>query len=463
MPTRPRRPEVNALLGVAYAAAPVATGVVAALWAGAGFAGFVIGAALALGGIYMLLLRHFREIETVIDTAERLAAGQPMTLAPKLSSIGAEAVAAAITRLQRALETDRGHASRRDAEAAAMLDALPDPALTLDGDRHVLRANYAATAFFGVNPEGRDLGFFLRHPDVLAAIDAVISGGERNREVEYTPPGAAGRFWRARVTIPAAQSAGSVAAVVTLHDVTAARRLEAMRVDFVANASHELRTPLASLIGFVETLQGPARDDEGARDRFLGIMHDQARRMSRLVQDLLSLSQIELNEHREPKGAVDMARLARRVADLLQVTAAAKGVTILVEAPPGLPPVAGSEDELVQVLQNLIDNAVKYGPADSEVVVTIVPEPAEGPARDVVVSVADSGEGIPAEHIPRLTERFYRVDSARSRKLGGTGLGLAIVKHIVAHHRGQLTIRSTLGEGSEFRVQLPVATEAPVT
>ncbi|MGQ3070603.1 MAG: PAS domain-containing protein [Ferrovibrionaceae bacterium] len=183
MPTRPRRPEVNALLGVAYAAAPVATGVVAALWAGAGFAGFVIGAALALGGIYMLLLRHFREIETVIDTAERLAAGQPMTLAPKLSSIGAEAVAAAITRLQRALETDRGHASRRDAEAAAMLDALPDPALTLDGDRHVLRANYAATAFFGVNPEGRDLGFFLRHPDVLAAIDAVISGGERNRDV----------------------------------------------------------------------------------------------------------------------------------------------------------------------------------------------------------------------------------------------------------------------------------------
>ncbi len=462
MYTRPRRPEVNALLGVTYAAAPVAAGVLAGAWAGSGLAGFVAGTVLALGGIYILLLRHFREIETVIDTAERLAAGQTTILAPKLSSIGAEAVAAAMTRLQRALETDRGQASRRDAEAAAMLDALPDPALTLDGDRHVLRANYAATNFFGVNPEGRDLGFFLRHPDVLAAIDAVISGPERSREVEYNPPSAANRYWRARVTVPAAASAGSVTAVVTLHDVTAARRLEAMRVDFVANASHELRTPLASLIGFVETLQGPARDDEAARERFLGIMHDQARRMSRLVQDLLSLSQIELNEHREPKGAVDMARLARRVADLLQVTAAAKGVTIRVDAPDEAPPVAGSEDELVQVLQNLIDNAVKYGPADSEVVVTISTESA-GAGRQVVVSVADHGEGIAAEHIPRLTERFYRVDSARSRKLGGTGLGLAIVKHIVAHHRGQLSIHSTLGEGSEFRVQLPVASTAAVT
>lgn len=462
MYTRPRRPEVNALLGVSYAAAPVAAGVLAGVWAGSGLIGFLAGTVLALGGIYILLLRHFREIETVIDTAERLAAGQPTILAPKLSSIGAEAVAAAMTRLQRALEADRGQASRRDAEAAAMLDALPDPALTLDGDRHVLRANYAATTFFGVNPEGRDLGFFLRHPDVLAAIDAVISGPERSREVEYNPPSAANRHWRARVTVPAAASAGSVTAVVTLHDVTAARRLEAMRVDFVANASHELRTPLASLIGFVETLQGPARDDEAARERFLGIMHEQAKRMSRLVQDLLSLSQIELNEHREPKGAVDMARLARRVADLLQVTAAAKGVTIRVEAPDEAPPVAGSEDELVQVLQNLIDNAVKYGPADSEVVVAISTEPAAGGGRQVVVSVVDHGEGIAPEHIPRLTERFYRVDSARSRKLGGTGLGLAIVKHIVAHHRGQLSIHSTLGEGSEFRVQLPVATSAAV-
>lgn len=463
MSTRPRRPEINALLGVAYAAVPVAAGVIVALWAGAGLAGFVVGTVLALAGIYILLLRHFREIETVIDTTERLAAGQPSPSTPKLSSIGAEAVAAAMTRLQRALETDRGQASRRDAEAAAMLDGLPDPALTLGGDRLVLRANYAATTFFGVNPEGHDIGFFLRHPDLLAAIDEVLSGRQRNREVEYTPPGASNRYWRIRVSVPADRSAGSVTAILTLHDVTAARRLEAMRVDFVANASHELRTPLASLIGFVETLQGPARDDAEARERFLGIMHDQARRMSRLVQDLLSLSQIELNEHRPPKGAVDMARAARRVADLLQVTAAAKGVTIRIAAPPDLPPVAGSEDELVQVLQNLIDNAVKYGPADSEVVVAITQEPASGPAHAIVVSVTDHGEGIPPEHIPRLTERFYRVDSARSRKLGGTGLGLAIVKHIVAHHRGQLTISSTLGAGSEFRVQLPVVNDGAVT
>ena len=242
-----------------------------------------------------------------------------------------------------------------------------------------------------------------------------------------------------------------------------------MRSDFIANASHELRTPLSSLIGFIETLQGPARDDPQAREQFLKLMHEQAQRMARLVRDLLSLSIIETSEHKPPAGQVDLPALLQTVIDILQLQARAKNMTVKLTVEDGpLPPAAGDADQLAQLFQNLIDNAIKYGAANSEVTVRIWPASIAGPdgappsdlaipQAALAVAIADKGEGIAAEHLPRLTERFYRVDTARSRAVGGTGLGLAIVKHILARHRGRLQVESQPGQGSRFTIYLPSA------
>jgi two-component system phosphate regulon sensor histidine kinase PhoR len=225
-----------------------------------------------------------------------------------------------------------------------------------------------------------------------------------------------------------------------------------MRADFVANASHELKTPIAGIMGFIETLRGPARDDADARERFLVIMAEQADRMRRLVDDLLMLSRIEQHEHARPDSAVDVGRVLESVRDLLQLKASSRKVAVELTVDPALPEAIGDHDELIVVFQNLIDNAIKYArPA------TVVKVAARPLGRDrLAVAVSDEGDGIPATHLPRLTERFYRVDNARSRQLGGTGLGLAIVKHVVNRHRGRLDIQSTPGKGSVFTVTLPI-------
>jgi two-component system phosphate regulon sensor histidine kinase PhoR len=247
--------------------------------------------------------------------------------------------------------------------------------------------------------------------------------------------------------------------VVVLSDRSRERAVERMRADFAANASHELRTPLASLMGFIETLRGPAADDPPAQQRFLGIMAEQAARMNRLIDDLLSLSRIELVEHQAPADRVDLAELLEGLAAGFEPRLAARRVTLDLALAPGLPPVLGDADQLAQVAQNLLDNAVKYGREGGAV--RLAAEPAAGPrwpARPgVVLTVADQGHGIPREHLPRLTERFYRVDTGRSRAVGGTGLGLAIVKHIVNRHRGQLAIDSEEGVGTTVSVWLPTA------
>ncbi len=226
-----------------------------------------------------------------------------------------------------------------------------------------------------------------------------------------------------------------------------------MRADFVANASHELKTPIAGLAGFIETLRGPARDDAGARERFLGIMAEQADRMRRLVDDLLMLSRIEQHEHARPDAAIDLASVLKGVLDLLQLKASSRKVALELSLAAELPHAIGDYDELTIVFQNLVDNALKY--AKPATTVRVLARPA-GEGR-VAVAVSDEGDGIPANHLPRLTERFYRVDAARSRQLGGTGLGLAIVKHVVNRHRGRLDIQSTPGKGSTFTVTLPAA------
>jgi len=421
------------------------------------------GALAAFGAI--LAVRHVRELWRIVEYADRLKSGldtpAPM---PGGSFIAAEIVHG-IGRVHRDLALERQRLMAEAIASDAVLDSLPDPLLILDADRRVTRANQAAATLFGGSLPGRELIQVLRHPAVLEAVRAVLAAGAGSRQVEFVLPVPVAREFNARV-VALRQGAHRPLALLTLQDLTAVKRAEEMRADFVANASHELRTPLATLIGFIETLQGPARDDAEARTRFLGIMREQAERMARLIRDLLSLSQIEMNEHTPPQGRVDIREAIGFVSDMLQIQAAAKGMRIDIEAPDRLPPVVGDSDELIQVFQNLLDNAIKYGRRDTPIKVAIkLPRGSTAPTRGggsaLSIAVADRGDGIAREHLPRLTERFYRVDSARSRALGGTGLGLAIVKHIVNRHRGSLTVDSVEGEGSVFTVFLPLVEGAP--
>jgi two-component system, OmpR family, phosphate regulon sensor histidine kinase PhoR len=331
--------------------------------------------------------------------------------------------------------------------------------ILLDEKRRIVRSNAQSVGFLDSASGPRDLAASIRNPAVLAAADAVLSG-ETERIVDFTVSVPIERQLRARFARMDRPSLDGATAVLILHDITELKRAEQMRADFIANASHELRTPLATLIGFIETLCGPAREDAEARERFLSIMHQQSSRMARLVEDLLSLSRIELNEHLMPKDRVGLAPLLHHVAEALELRAADRAMCITLTLPSDLPDVLGDRDELAQVFQNLVDNAIKYGRDGTEI--TIGADTARRPSYSgdasprpfVSVTVGDSGEGIAREHLARLTERFYRVDTARSRELGGTGLGLAIVKHILNHHRGFLEIESTSGVGSLFTVFL---------
>jgi two-component system phosphate regulon sensor histidine kinase PhoR len=242
--------------------------------------------------------------------------------------------------------------------------------------------------------------------------------------------------------------------VITVHDLTPIRRVEEMRADFVANVSHELRTPLAAITGFIDTMQGPARDDPAARERFLGIMQAQAWRMARLIDDLLSLSRIELRANQRPDTPVDLIPIVRQVVDGLQTLARDRGVTVEVTAPAEPMIVRGDRDELIRLFENLIENGLKYGASGKRVDIALAPVTTGDGKREARVSVRDYGPGIAAEHLPRLTERFYRVDVGESRTQGGTGLGLALVKHILNRHHGRLSIDSKAGAGATFTVSL---------
>jgi two-component system, OmpR family, phosphate regulon sensor histidine kinase PhoR len=365
----------------------------------------------------------------------------------------------AIVRLIRVWSERIRATETRMAAAEAVIDAVPDPLILLDDRRRVVHANAQAVSLLGAVDGPRDLAALLRNPAVLAAADAVLRG-EAARVVDFTVTVPLERQLQARFARINRPFLDDAVAVLTLHDITQLKRAEQMRADFIANASHELRTPLTTLTGFIETLRGPAREDAEARERFLAIMHEQAARMIRLVEDLLSLSRIELNEHVMPQGRVALNSLLRHLADTLELRAGERGMCIRLDFPPDLPEVLGDRDELAQVFQNLVDNGIKYGRAGSEITVAaatgIRPSYSSdaGGSPFISVAVRDCGEGIAREHLPRLTERFYRVDTARSREMGGTGLGLAIVKHILNRHRGFLGIESTPGTGSVFTVFL---------
>ncbi len=336
---------------------------------------------------------------------------------------------------------------------ARLIDALPEAVIVIDASDRVIAVNAPALAQFPALRPDLLLARGLRAPDVLDCVMRARASGnpERATWLERVP---VERFFELHVaTIEGPPAAGTM--ILTLRDLSEARRVERMRVDFIANASHELRTPLASLLGFVETLQGPARDDAQARIKFLGIMREQARRMTRLVDDLLSLSRIEQNLHVLPQSPVDMVAIARHIADTLTPVAQSNNVVLKVEAPASVI-VPGDRDELLRVAENLVENAIKYGAGDPDCVDRTVEIALATQERQCVLSVRDHGPGIAPEHLPRLTERFYRVDAGQSRAKGGTGLGLAIVKHIVARHRGRLVIESQPGRGAIFSVILPL-------
>lgn len=332
-------------------------------------------------------------------------------------------------------------------------EALPNPCLVLDRRGVVRYANQKAIDAFAIRA-GDPLAFRLRVPDLLAAFDRVAKGGP-SEGVEFAQRVPTERWfaaWYAR--LDTGRQDNFIALI--LDELTERRRSERIRVDFVANASHELRTPLASLVGFIETLQGPARDDAGARERFLKVMQEQATRMSRLIDDLLSLSRIEMKAHVRPSGGIDLRSVVRHLGDALEPLARDLKVEIDITLPDAPVDVVGDRDELIQVFENLIENACKYGQAGERVEVSMSPATDEnGPT----VAVRDYGPGIAEEHIPRLTERFYRIDVEASRKHRGTGLGLAIVKHILARHQARMVIDSREGEGTTISVVFPQAVE----
>ena len=377
-----------------------------------------------------------------------------------------------------------------DGEAVDLLDrvfeTIEDPLLVVSGGepddiagRRIVMANAAARDLLRIQRQGALLVQVIREPGVLEAVDEALFGGA-SRTTDYATGGQRDRRWRAwtrPLAVHDTAAPGASMALLVLRDETDARRIEMMRVDFLANASHELRTPLASLSGFIETLKGHARDDVAARDRFLDIMSAQADRMGRLVADLLSLSRIELNEHSPPSGRVDLDRAASDVVDAVSVLTREKEIAVVLDRGEARASVNGDRDEILQVVQNLLDNAVKYSSRNGAVEISVRSDlsfdeawasrmpgatrlPLVTPDRTAgvlyaAVTVRDHGPGMAREHLPRLTERFYRVEGQKSGERQGTGLGLAIVKHIMNRHQGGLVVESAPGMGAAFTAWFP--------
>jgi len=400
-----------------------------------------------------------RRLEATGRYLAALADGREAVPPSEFGPLGGEELATALHRLDRALAEQRQRRAETDRLLATLLDALPDPLLLVGHERGVVGANKAATALFGQDPVARPIEASLRDPGLLAAVDEALEDhGEAQLTIQL--PGPPSRAFG--VLVVPVRLRRQAAALIGLRELTEQLMIERMRSDFVANASHELRTPLTALRGFIDTLAGPAKDDPAARERFLETMAGEAARMSRLVDDLLSLSRIEQTEHQPPGDRVDPGDCLNGVVRSLQRYADERTATLEVTVAERLPAVTADRDQLVQLLTNLIDNAIKYGGAAGPVTIRAdhvqAASPGAGPltGRSAVrVTISDRGPGIAREHLPRVTERFFRVDPGRSRQLGGTGLGLAIVKHIVRRHRGHLLIESELGQGTTVTVYLP--------
>ncbi|MDO9710874.1 ATP-binding protein [Paracraurococcus lichenis] len=455
------------LIGAVPAAVLLALMLSGALAVGAGLLALLacLLAAVLVAGLWIGNLARLAE-------ALRRAAAEdgrlvPPSATPLLPAV--EEIVEGVSRLARTLAEQGALVGRLRRADEAIVESLPDPLLVLSPERQPLRANAAARALFGAEgeaarggPRGGDVAALLRHPALATAVDRALAE-HRPQTCDLVLPVPVAREIAAQVIPmePALADGGRI--VIVLGDRTRERAIERMRADFVANASHELRTPLASLIGFIETLRGPAEDDPAARARFLGIMAEQSERMRRLIDDLLGLSRIELTEHQPPTGRARLAAVVRAELEALEPLLRARQVTVLPALEEAVLATPADAEQLGQVVRNLLENAVRHGREGGEVRVAVGFAEGAGRRGGVVLEVVDDGPGIPREHIPRLTERFYRVDKGRSRSAGGTGLGLAIVKHIVNRHRGQLAIESEEGAGASFRVWLPgrIAEAAP--
>jgi two-component system, OmpR family, phosphate regulon sensor histidine kinase PhoR len=384
----------------------------------------------------------------------------PLRAAAVFGCIGAAALVpwrlhdAAVSR-----EDVRGTNPVESAAVSAIVAGMPDPAVLLDRAGRVIHLNAAAAQLAPALRRNELAQFALRSPEIITALREAIATTETRRAtyLDHVPVDRWMELIVTPVPVPTLFGGTDRCMLMTFHDQTPLRRVEEMRADFVANASHELRTPLAALSGFIDTLQGPAKDDAKARERFLGIMHTQATRMARLIDDLLSLSRVELSAHVRPDTLVDIVPIIRQVVDGLEPLARERQVTIDIDLPEAPVAIAGDREELLRLFENLVENALKYGASGGKVIVSLSQATSGDGAPEVRAMVRDFGPGIAPEHLPRLTERFYRVDVGDSRAQGGTGLGLSLVKHIVNRHRGRLLIESVPKNGATFTACFPQA------
>lgn len=336
------------------------------------------------------------------------------------------------------------------------LAAIPLPCVLIDQTERFIGANTAGSTLLGPQIKGRHFATILRQPSVTTAIESSLLD-RANRKARHTSnDGANDTTFEVNLRyVPGIGAVNGGAVLLCFEDITEREKASQMRRDFVANVSHELRTPLTALMGFIETLRGPARNDADARDRFLSIMEGEAGRMNRLVGDLLSLNRVETEERVRPKERINLVTQLASTIKSIQPLADVGGVSLKLEAPSDTVEIPADPDQIQQVFTNLIENAVKYGGSEARVVISRLDRDPALRGAAVRVQVIDNGPGIDPVHLPRLTERFYRADSHRSRELGGTGLGLAIVKHIINRHRGRLRVESELGKGAIFTVILP--------
>ncbi|KJE33630.1 histidine kinase [Thalassospira sp. HJ] len=424
----------------------------------------ILSALLSWLGVVAMLRIYFGDLRRVARYATDLRDRYKGTPPQHISFAAASELSSLYTQIAAAFRDRIALLEAQTSTDAEILDHLPNPVVMVNRQRVVTGFNRAAKGLFHNLETGRDLTRFIRDPILLDAFDDVANERETMKHAEFVLASDAHRHFDVLTArLPAAT--GDRNYVLTFSDLTELRKLEQMRADFATDAGHELRTPLSVLLGFIETLEGPAKDDPDALNQFLPVMRDQAQRMQHLIEDLLSLARIELNEHTPPSEDCDVGKIIGKVAQSLAMKAQDKGMNIRVTSTLDDTEMVGEEKELTQVFVNLVENAIKYGHAntDVEVSISLAKNPPGALARfrhDRIMAVAirDHSDGIAREHLPRLTERFYRVDTARSRAVGGTGLGLAIVKHLVQRHRGTMQIESEQGVGSVFTVYLPAKT-----
>jgi two-component system phosphate regulon sensor histidine kinase PhoR len=443
---------VWSLPGIVPSIALWATGLASATEAFVGMLG-----ALVIAGL-LAWWRH-RQLVPLVAWLERLRIGRSVTGAVPDSFLYRQ-LPHPLLAIERETQNLRRQVAASDQLQRALVDAITDPVLVVDGRGYVRLANPAAERHFADKLTDQPLGRFLRDPAILAAIDSAIRANVSST-VSFSPPLDRTRRYTCGIQ-PMLTREGDAAAVLSLRETSEQVAIERMRSDFIANASHELRTPLTALAGFVETLKGPAKNDPDAQAMFLDTMDAEASRMTRLIDDLLSLSKLEADVHRPPSEDVDLADVVALAISGLEPQLRKNATVVEARMEDGPLQVRGDADQLQQLVANLIDNASKYGRPGAPVVVDVARlSPAgdeAGPLSGrtaIRLTVIDQGDGIAPEHLPRLTERFYRVDKSRSRRAGGTGLGLAISKHIIRRHGGHLNVESDLGIGSRFSVFIP--------